>query len=270
MIRNTCMQSIHCDQNFFTPTFITKFEWIMSSCSGFFAFFLFYLLFRLLFALTYTMFLLYALYNVLKGCYYIDITKMYLKKKSSWIFLLHMYSRYLGKQDFTPERSLNQANLAWDKMWCHNINAAVKETRKSSEIRSLFCIRYMNNFFCTFIFLSTLDDYLSLSLSIKYIYIYINYRTKLSILENRLLRKLSQIFNNFEYETNFNFYCARYCTFKKTQCIHTFNDLFSISFINWTQNTDKIFRVFKETYSVFFTIFSLYGREACHCAFMTL
>lgn len=234
MIRNTCMQSIHCDQNFFTPTFITKFEWIMSSCSGFFAFFLFYLLFRLLFALTYTMFLLYALYNVLKGCYYIDITKMYLKKKSSWIFLLHMYSRYLGKQDFTPERSLNQANLAWDKMWCHNINAAVKETRKSSEIRSLFCIRYMNNFFCTFIFLSTLDDYLSLSLSIKYIYIYINYRTKLSILENRLLRKLSQIFNNFEYETNFNFYCARYCTFKKTQCIHTFNDLFSISFINWT------------------------------------
>lgn len=111
---------------------------------------------------------------------------------------------------------------------------------------------------------------ISLSLSIKYIYIYINYRTKLSIMENRLLRELSQIFNNFEYETNFNFYCARYCTFKKTQCIHTFNDFFSISFINWTQNTDKIFRVFKETYSVFFTIFSLYGREACHCAFMTL
>lgn len=73
LIRNTCMQSIHCDQKFFTPTFITKLEWIMSSCSVFFAFFLFYLLFRLLFALTYTMFLLYALYNAFKGCYYIEI-----------------------------------------------------------------------------------------------------------------------------------------------------------------------------------------------------
>lgn len=133
----------------------------------FFAFFLFYLLFRLLFALTYTMFLLYALYNVLKGCYYIDITKMYLKKKSSWIFLLHMYSRYLGKQDFTPERSLNQANLAWDKMWCHNINAAVKETRKSSEIRSLFCIvlSIYEQFFLYFYFLIN-PGWLSLSLSL--------------------------------------------------------------------------------------------------------
>lgn len=247
MIRNTCMQSIHCDQNFFTPTFITKFEWIMSSCSGFFAFFLFYLLFRFLFALTYTMFLLYALYNVLKGCYYIDITKMYLKKKSSWIFLLHMYSRYLGKQDFTPERSLNQANLAWDKMWCHNINAAVKETRKSSEIRSLFCIvlSIYEQFFSVVLFSYQPWMTISLSLSIKYIYIYINYRTKLSIMENRLLRELSQIFNNFEYETNFNFYCARYCTFKKTQCIHTFNDFFSISFIRLNSKNKIQIEIFR-------------------------
>lgn len=41
LIRNTCMQSIHCDQNFFTPTFITKLEWIMSSCSVFLHFFSF-------------------------------------------------------------------------------------------------------------------------------------------------------------------------------------------------------------------------------------
>lgn len=93
LIRNTCMQSNHCDQDFFTPAFITKLEWIMSSCSVFFAF---YLLFRLLFALTYTMFLLYALYYAWKGCYYIEIIlilrRSMWEKKSSWIFLTHMYS----------------------------------------------------------------------------------------------------------------------------------------------------------------------------------
>lgn len=55
------MQIIHCDQDFFTHTFIRKLETIKSSCSVLLPFI------SLMFALTYTMFLLYALYYSYKG-----------------------------------------------------------------------------------------------------------------------------------------------------------------------------------------------------------
>lgn len=79
-------------------------------------------------------------------------------KTSSWKFYSDRISSFRdiwGKPDFTPERVLNQADLARDELWRHGVNAAVWETGISYENCSFSCIvlSIYEHFFLLFYFL---------------------------------------------------------------------------------------------------------------------
>lgn len=62
-------------------------------------------------------------------------------KTPFWIFYfdcISTFSYIWGKPHFTPERFLNQGDLAQDEIWGHEFKAAVRKTRKSYENCSLF------------------------------------------------------------------------------------------------------------------------------------
>lgn len=62
-------------------------------------------------------------------------------KTPFWIFYfdcISTFSYILGKPHFTPERFLNQGDLAQDELWGHEFKAAVRKTRKSYQNCSLF------------------------------------------------------------------------------------------------------------------------------------
>lgn len=61
-------------------------------------------------------------------------------KKLSWNFYCNHIRTFGKKTDFTPERLLNQAWLARDKLWRQDVNAAIRETKNSYENRSFSCI----------------------------------------------------------------------------------------------------------------------------------
>lgn len=61
-------------------------------------------------------------------------------KKLSWNFYCNHIRTFGKKTDFTPERLLNQAWLARDKLWRQDVSAAIRETKNSYENRSFSCI----------------------------------------------------------------------------------------------------------------------------------
>lgn len=71
-----------------------------------------------------------------------------------WEQKQYMYIQwsFLVNPDFIPDRFLNQADLARDKLWCNEIYAAVRETKNRINTVCFLALFYwyMNSCFCIF------------------------------------------------------------------------------------------------------------------------
>lgn len=126
--------------------------------------------------------------------YYGDLCE----KTSSWKFYCDRISTFRdiwGKPNFTPERFLNQADLARDELWRHGVNAATGETRESYENCSFSCIvlSIYEQLFLYFYFLFNPGWLNKMLFEFKLVF----YRTKMPNSENCLIDELhaSQICN---------------------------------------------------------------------------